>query len=134
MDLSNVKMQKDTLDAVMRNISFDLPGFTISNFHSDLNISQNKVNISGFQLSTAQTAFAIDLEIQYDSWPDLIKDMDKARIDLSLEGRIHPKDLEYFLKDSILNFMSDWPIIQTEISGAFALNKAENQPIKVENG
>ena len=65
----------------------------------------------------------MDLNGQFNHFPDLIKELDQAAFQLLLSGHLNRNDLGFFLTDSIMKYIDKWSVISLETTAGYEYGK-----------
>ncbi len=132
--LKDLLVSNDTLSFDVQHFSTELPKFSLSQFKAKAQVTQSRLILSDLQISSGDSEVRFDILASYDSWPDLLNDLDRADIELSMFGSIDPDHLGYFLHDSVSTIFENWPSTELEINGHLSLGNAEINRLSISAG
>lgn len=125
IELANVLVREDSLSAEIVQIATVLPGFSVQEFKFNINANLKQLDLSGLYFTTKESHFEMDLKGQINHFPDLISEMDQAAFQFSLAGQLDQSDLFYFLGDSSIKHVRQWPAIQIEANTRYTSGSAD---------
>jgi hypothetical protein len=125
IQLAGVLIRSDSLSAQIRQIAANLDGFSLQEFEAGINIGQNKMDLSDLNLVTKRSKLTLDLGGTFNHFPNLINELDQAAFQLSLAGHIDKIDLHYFLGDSIVEYIRNWPVMQLDADARYESGQVE---------
>ncbi len=125
IELADVVIKNDSLSANIRQIAADLPGFSLQEFEVGINAGHKYLDLSDLSLVTKRSKLTLDLGSTFNYFPNLIKELDKAALQLSLTGHIDQTDFVYFLGDSTIKHIRSWPEIQLKADTRYESGKVD---------
>jgi len=123
--LIDLVVRKDSLSAEIMQVAAELPGFSLVEFQSSLNVDLNQLHLSIPNLLTENSNFEMEVNGQFNHFPDLLHELDQAGFQVSISGHIDKDDLGYFIADSFTNQIHSWPVMQIEADTRYASGKAD---------
>lgn len=123
ISLADILIREDTLAGNLQKLSARLPGFTLSNASTVLQMNRHQLSLSDLHIVSGVNEFKLDLNAPY----DLTSANDTAhdRIKIIAQSRINPNDLAYFFSDSLLNQYGPWGLVEFGLEANYALGKGE---------
>jgi len=125
LQLNDLFVREDSLSVEVQQFTAELPDFSLSGFRAKFHSNLKQLVLSDLFLSTDDSEVRLDALASYDHWPNLLNDLDKANLELSILANIHPGDLLYFLNDTILSVVEHWPPIELDINGRLSSGTVE---------
>ena len=124
--LSNILVREDTLAAVIQAVSSQLPGFTVSQASTAVQLNHNTLALSGLHLVSGDN----DLRAEFKGWSDTsVKDHDPNNLQWQAQGRFDPEALRYFISDSLLDHFAHWGVVELLLEGDYRLGKGNLKTI-----
>ena len=107
-------IRPDSLSGNINQAAVDLPGFSLQGFNAGIVAGNNNLDISDLNLDTELSEISLNLEGTFNNFSNLINDLEQSAFQLSMAGHINKADINYFLGDSVVKYISSWPLIQME--------------------
>ncbi len=98
IDVSDILMREDLLEAKLNTLSAQLPGFTLARGEAHVRVNHEALSVSNLQLASGTNELRADLALPND-WRTANK-TGELRADIQL--KINPNELVYFLTDSMM--------------------------------
>lgn len=134
LKLADILVRQDSLAFSLQQFSTDLPGFTLADLRGTANAGPNKFNISDLELLTGKSNCILNLSANYDSWSNLLEEVELAELNLNTKADIQQNDFSYFLVDSVLNAIKNWPHAQLELQGSYSNEKTNIDVLRLTAG
>lgn len=131
LSMSNISMHEDSLAAQLRSLSLQLPGFTVTNATTTLQVTRHQLALSGFRLTSANNELEVELKAPNLTSP---KDDEHDQIEIATQGKINIKDLAYFFDDSLMNRFSAWGLTEFKVEGNYSMGMGKIKTMKLETG
>ncbi len=121
INLSNVLVNKDTLNADLHSLAAQLPGFTLSDASGDIQWNRHQLEVAGLRLASITNQLDANLSAQYDLNADHVADHTQLEIDVV--SQISPKELSYFFSDSLIHHFIHWKSAEVKLKGKYNLGE-----------
>lgn len=134
IQVSNLKLMRDTLGADIENFSSILPGYSLEGMKARVYANLQQLNIEDLKIRSPGLEVNLQFHSSYDSLPTTLNDLDKSEFQLSLDGSLETKTLNYFLRDSISRIFQNWPGIELELDVAQSGGSGVLNKLKLKSG
>jgi translocation and assembly module TamB len=127
ISVSDIIMRDDRLDAKLHTLSAQLPRFTLAHGQADVRVNKQALVFSNLQLTSGTNELRADLTLPND-WRTANK-AGEFRADIRL--KINPRELEYFLTDSIVHQLRHLGPSEFTAEAFYALGEGEIKTVSL---
>jgi len=124
LNLADFLMRDDTLAAGVQSLSAKLPGFTLTDVRSAIQLNHEQLILSDLHLASGNNEVNANLAV-----PNDLKSEKVARAKILC--LINPSELAYFLNDTLLNYFRHWGPAEFKVEGNYALGKAKIETLNL---
>jgi len=119
LHLSDIIIRQDSLGAVLKNLSLQLPKFQLTDSRGEIHAGRNQFSLSEIHFAAGSNMLDADLKGSYDlnSPPD---EMLHA-LEIQTRASAMPRDIAYFFNDSLTRYFRQWSTATIDIDAAYSM-------------
>ena len=122
----------DTLTTVVQEMSARLPGFQLDHLGAEVRMNPNRLEVSRLNVLSGMNEVKADLAGWYAI--DSTKSIENLNGKIKADVQIHPKDIAYFLSDSVMNYFNNWDSTTLIAEGSYITGKGEISQLMLQSG
>lgn len=129
LSLMDILIREDTIAAGLQSLAANLPGFVLTDAKGDVQLTRNQLTLSGLRIASGVNELEGDLIAPYDFSSK--EEIDHAHVEIT--AQINPKDLSYFLSDSVMN-QFNWGATALILMGDYWSGEGKIKTLDVSTG
>ncbi len=121
VSLSDIIMRDDLLTVNMNSLTAKLPGFILEHLQGQAKVNHRELIVSDLQVTSGTNELSGDL-----TFPNDLRSANRTgEVRADIQARVNPRELEYFLSDSMMNQFRDWGTAEFAAEAFYSSGKGE---------
>ncbi len=130
--LSASLYSEDTLAFSLQALAAQLPGFKLESARADIRWNRDRLELSGLHLVSGINEVQADAHVWYDSTSD--KSLDNVNTEITADVNVYPKDLAYFLSDSVMNYFNLFDTTILKLDASYIAGQGDVRQLMFQSG
>jgi translocation and assembly module TamB len=122
----------DTLALSLQELSARFPEFDLDRAAANVRWNHNRMEFSGVKIISGTNEVEADGVIWYDSLA--VKSIAYVNTEITAELNVNPKDLSYFLSDSVMDYFKGWDTTTLKLEGSYIAGRGDVKQLILQSG
>jgi hypothetical protein len=122
----------DTLALSLQELSARFPEFNLDRAAANVRWNHNRMELSGVKIISGTNEVEADATVWYDS--TAVKSIAYANTEITAKVNVNPKDLAYFLSDSVMDYFKGWDTTTLKLEGSYIAGRGDVKQLILQSG
>ncbi len=129
LNVSDILISGDTLEADIQTLAFLFPGFKLSKAGGEIRMSKNQLSLDRFFVASGDSEFSANVTTKYD--PSAETQVDEPDVSIDAQGMIHPDDIDYFFSDDMVKQFSQWNTTEVKLAANYKKGNGDIETLQL---